>query len=517
MIKKAGILACVIFTFLLINPEIKAFAQTPPVVLEVNPATLDLYPQDEADIVLTLRNNSGGDLLNLGISTFGTPNIEPPSSFNLPQTVPAGASLAIPVHLKHSQKGYASGMLFFQLTYTVLDKSGAPSTSGVVTAKLEIQERASSSLDKVIDVKVSTPLTMLSENQTGIIDVTVRNIADFPITVTNIVPGGTTYIDFVSPSFGQGEEIQPQTSKVYEFKATLKSPYQIGTEPLYFTTTVTWIQDGDPFTGNQVVMQPIPIGVFSGQSDLLKLLELPSYIFLPGFLVVMAVVFCWKRFSPQTDPALSPTNVEFWILAVTLSIPLISIYRWVSILVNHPRQFPDVFGLVDILILWVASLVIGILGWAMILWIRRFLKRSVPLPDDSPLRMIYKLVLNQSGIILDQANVNGSMYLKFPPINDVPGKTWLLPYIQYEFTRMAAGDFKKELAAILTRVEGEKNIDTQAGALDLHQILQGGIRKKMVVVKWERGERPAAVEDSKYTPGGRSPLVRPKIGAQPGS
>jgi hypothetical protein len=510
--KKTGILAFIIFTFLLINPAVRVFAQASTVTLEVSPGTLDLYPQGEADIVLILRNNTSGIISNLEISTFGTADIEPPTFSNLPATLPAGSSLAIPAHLIRGPKGYRSGTLIFLLKYQTLGQSGSPAAPGVVTATLGIKEQDSLSLDKVIDVKVTTPLTVLSENQHGIIRVTVRNLAYFPVTVTNILPGGTRFIDFNSPSFAQSVEIPPQTSQVYDFTATLKSPYQIGTEPLYFTVSIQWNQDGYTFTGSQAVMQPISIGVFSDQSDLLKVLGLPSFLLLPGFLVVVAVIFCWKRISPKTDPALAPTNVEFWILAVTLSIPLIFIYRGGSILVNHPRQFPDVFGLVDILILWVASLAIGILGWALILWVRRYLKRFVPLPDDSPLRMIYKLVLNQSGIYLDQAILNDRRYLKFPPISDAPGKTWLLPYIEYEFTPSALheDEFKKGLTGILARVQGAKSIDTVEGARELHQKLTEGIRKKMIVVKWGKGERPAAVEDSKYKPGDRSSLVRQK-------
>jgi hypothetical protein len=212
---------------------------------------------------------------------------------------------------------------------------------------------------------------------------------------------------------------------------------------------------------------------------------------------VITYSFCWKRFKPKMDLSLGPTNVEFWVLAITFSIPLISIYRGVSSLLGHPRLFPEVFGFSDILILWIASLMIGVLGWISVLGIRQYLNRKTPLPEDSPMSIIHKLELNYSGFNLLQVDVGSNRYLLFPPVSGTSGKNWILPFIEYEFKPKATSGFKKEFNKIVDRIDGERTINTPEGSHDLYLILKEGLAKKMLIVNWANEERPTLVEDSK--------------------
>jgi hypothetical protein len=237
----------------------------------------------------------------------------------------------------------------------------------------------------------------------------------------------------------------------------------------------------------------------------------------------MAFAFCWKRFSPKTDLNLGPAAVEFWILVVTVSIPLIFLYRQVSIWIGFPRQFPNAYSLADILILWVVSLGLGILAWRGALLWRQIYRSETPLPEDPPLKVLLKLRVQRSGLYLPQVQFEGETFLRFPPVKDPAGKVWLLPFIQYELTPAAAGSgLRQRLDEILNREEGERSIRTPEALDDLIAVLReamradvfadqvGGKPVRRIVLTWRGGERPFQAEEKTVAKLGEILLIEEK-------
>ncbi len=508
---RSNLLAIFSLAFMLLAGLPGAARAAAGVVLDVQPKPLDLFLEGEADLTLLVQNDLAVPITPLSLDISGTAGVQVDPQPALPAAVEAGTSAAVPVHVRRSANGYASGSLVFRLAYEWSDAGKTAPKSSVAVVKLDIQERQVPAIDKLIALKVETPVKVLGENQEGLVIVSLQNLSAYPLTLESLEAGGVRYITAAPREATSNVAIAPRSTESFAFGVTLKSPYQIGDEVLVFDARIRWAQDGREFTGSQQVSKTIPIGVVTEQSDLLKLLGMPTYLLLPGFLVMIAFGFCWKRFSPKADLGLTPTNVEFWVLTITLSIPLIVVYRGYAALVGLPSRFPDTFGLADILRLWVISLLLGVLFWWLILLVRKALKREIPLPEDTPLSILRKLELNKSGIYLWQADYNNTRFAIFPPVKDEPGKVWLLPFIHFEFTPAAPVGTQSAISAILDRTAGERSIDTPQGAEDIRKALKDAMRAKHVVVEWANGDQPLKVEDSKVTRISRIALVQEQV------
>jgi hypothetical protein len=515
--------AILILALLAASALASAISAAPPAVtLEALPAALELAPDGEAEVVLVLRNASSAALSGLRLAHTALAGVEVESG-GLPKSLARDSSLAIPVVIHRLPAGSAKGGLVFQLFYTTRSEDGSAEIAGLAAAKVDLAERLPAALDKLVEVKIETPLKVLGETQSGFVQVTARNLAPFPVTLTALTPGDSRTVRFEPGQFDQAVTLMPQTSEVFNFRLSLTPPYQSGDEIVYFTAQFAWEQDGRGYTGSQIVSKSIAVGVFAEQSDLMKLLGMPSFLVLPGFLGVMAFAFCWKRFSPKTDLNLGPAAVEFWILVVTVSIPLIFLYRQVSIWIGFPRQFPNAYSLADILILWVVSLGLGILAWRGALLWRQIYRSETPLPEDPPLKVLLKLRVQRSGLYLPQVQFEGETFLRFPPVKDPAGKVWLLPFIQYELTPAAAGSgLRQRLDEILNREEGERSIRTPEALDDLIAVLReamradvfadqvGGKPVRRIVLTWRGGERPFQAEEKTVAKLGEILLIEEK-------
>jgi hypothetical protein len=107
----------------------------------------------------------------------------------------------------------------------------------------------------------------------------------------------------------------------------------------------------------------VAVGVL-GESEMLKLLGVPSLLFFPGFLALTSFGLLW-RFrvfrGPYADPnpPLSEKDPGFWVISIILSAILVGIFVAVR------SDFLQFYGLPDLLEIWIVSIALGAIGYVL--------------------------------------------------------------------------------------------------------------------------------------------------------
>jgi hypothetical protein len=189
----------------------------------------------------------------------------------------------------------------------------------------------------------------------------------------------------------------------------------------------------------------VNVGIL-GESDLLKMVGIPSLLFLPGFLMLSTFLFLWTRAASGTraDPAFNLP--ESALISITLSLIAAKTYPWITGAIHHPRDYlQGGYGLQDVFQLWFGSVCLGAIAWiaaaggvsiqGRIRRERQKVQRAsiIPIDTDSPVQILNKMTRNGIKFPLPQVDVLRSgtrnrCFLIFPAVGEPP-TTWVAPAI----------------------------------------------------------------------------------------
>jgi hypothetical protein len=239
-----------------------------------------------------------------------------------------------------------------------------------------------------------------------------------------------------------------------------------------------------------------------GESTVLQLLGIPSFLVLPGFLVLVIWGLLWtmgvrkSKFDTGQFPlqfSQQPANPQFWVVAITFSIIILAIY------IKFYPDFLRIYGLDDIVLIWLASaLGLGVGGYLLIAnWRIRHLQRRTPAEADEPIDILEKLDRQDLGVFLDIVNVNVK-----PGDNTQTRPAFLLQESRDDRTTSWVGPgvlvtFKPEADQPLKDRIGEQ-IKHKRNALALAILLREGLKKKVLEVDWKPLDDSADAISSPY-------------------
>lgn len=495
--KTITVLGTLLVVCLLLFPLTGVHAETPDLALTFNPESVSLYPGGQVQASLILTNNTDSPITGLNLSVGDYPGIaiEP---VDLPGGLAEKSRILVPLVISSTGKAFDNGDLLFRVNYRQEKSDGSVIDSFVVN-KLTLTAKQILTVDKLITVTAATPLTYLGEKHSGKASLTVRNISQFPLTITGVVAGGARYVTVDPVQYSGKQVIPPQTSKIYDFALSLgQKSYETTSESLNFLVSVEWDQAGYTFTGNTGTALTLPIGIIAGESEILKLLGVPSLALIPGLLVVIIFAFLLKKFIVKFDLEFTPTSAILWVLAITFSIIAILIYR----AANKQTDFPITYSFLDIIKIWSYSVAAGIIFWGMAVvayLIRHRLK--FPTGVDTPAGMLRKLARSKSGVYLERVKFKDNpalSYLKFP--SDDAANLWIVPPIVVKPTK-AAGDTLIQLRSILDRTEdGDvQGVASARGARQVLGLFTWGVLTRRIKVGWKNGKRPIKVAAADIT------------------
>ena len=458
-----------------------ARAQEARLQIEVAPATVVLSAptapvkngkpaqpvQKPSRVWVIVRNPTAQTLSRLRLDWIdleGTQVKPDRAAVKLPPILPPGQEAAISLEVSQGGEEALSGAIPFRVDYEI-NKS-----LRVVSAPLTVKSREPDAVEKIADAQIKTALESLKEHEPGKIYLVLTNKSSAPITVGAITPTGPAFIRFGTMQKTETGGIQPPLVRLPFFRSgsgeketfaeqqTFTLPFPLapgqtatvtidvearsrvrqGKHLLVFTIPLTWTLGGVPQARSLVVTQSVTVGVF-GESEVLTALGVPSFLLLPGFLLVgtMGLLWRWGWLKRADDAGKFPLDLEwksadFWLIAITLSLAIDSLY---SLLWQFDLR--DGYGFSDIVNVWLLSLAIAIVAYT--LWLRRRnvllqraenrrkqqeeqtaqeaeeerrrveaeWRRRTPAPGDDPITVLEKLALRGIGTTLPRVRLFG--------------------------------------------------------------------------------------------------------------
>jgi len=376
------------------------------VKLEALPTTAKIFPNRKTPVLVVVRNPTANPLNNLTLSWYSDAIVDVTGDGLKLSSLPANAEHAWTIQVGSTANGeFAPGSLHFRLDY-----SNGNETPGVLLTSVEVQSGAVQNSADIADVKIESTLESLTQQTPGKVYIVVTNKINKRLTAT-ITPTWPYGLESTTNQSSYVIDLQPYQTAAVEVGVKAKDRVRPGKHLLIFDATLAWDESGQPQVRHNIVTRPVDVGVL-GESQILTLIGVPSFLLLPGFLVLLTVKIAWslKWFKVKGQPTAFPWDVksaEFAFAAITISFLLTGSYSWLW------QNLFDGYGLRDIIIVWFLSVfVIGFLGYVLVAFVYRWRWRRVtPSVDDEPIPFLQKLARRRLGLVLDRAQfkikVNG--------------------------------------------------------------------------------------------------------------
>jgi hypothetical protein len=463
-------------------------AQDAQVKLELTPATIDLPSKGEAQTQLVLRNKTQADLQNVKLDWFSGTEAEIGSDETKElANLPAHAETFWTLHLLQGARGLVPGSVYLRVTFNT---TGATSVPQVLYATLVVNSRQADEVDKVVEVVPNTASTQLNEQRPGQVFLVINNKSNLPIRVGVITTNGPGFISGTANMSGlpQNGQIEPRDSAYVPVEIKVTDAVRPGKHLLIFQVPIEWGVNQQLRKANVIAQQQFEVGIL-GESDLLTALGLPSFLILPGFLMIVTFQLLRKRGAGEASVLKNATNPTLWIGAISLSGVMAYLYpygtklKWFG---GVSRNYLIGYGLGDIVRVWLASIFIGMLAWlavelAKFLW--RYLFR--PTPTDSPARLLRKLHWQRLGLSLYKPDVTiGGKTLSLFLVERLRSQQetyWVAPYINIVWLPVA-DELTTKQRVLKTKVATELD---EGSAKALAQMIEQGEKEQFLQASWD--------------------------------
>lgn len=486
-----------------VEPEAPARKQGEPSrgLIEVLPAEVELPPNKEKVTVMLVLHNTSSDTFSEIQPFFFKDNAaanvkveSEPISSDIQRLDPRG-DLAWKLQVSNEGHDPTSGIIYLEIKYKsqVQGSSQAVPRVGFASFKVKSQDIA-----ELADVQVNTTLESLEHEHPGKVYIDVTNKSNQSITVKDILPAGPDFIAFEKQGKELPSTLSPRETQAFQIHVKADKRVQSGKHLLVFTIQFEW---GDGQTRNLVATREVKVGVL-GESTLLQLLGVPSFLVLPGFLVLVMWGLLWtmgvrkSKFDTGQFPlqfSQQATNPQFWVVAITFSIIILAAY------IQFYPDFLRIYGLDDIVFIWLLSaLVLGVGGYLLIAnWRIYYLRRQTPSESDDPIDILEKLDRQERGVFLDIVSVNvkpGDTTQTRPAflLQEARGDrvtSWVGPGILVTFK---PGTDRQLQDRVAQQIKHKRN------ARVLAILLKEGLKKKVLDITWKSLEDSPDAISSPY-------------------
>lgn len=399
-----GILFCLLATLPLL-------AQKSDLQLEVAPQSVEVESCDTGSPLLVIARNTGTKALSsVTVDSFSDAGLT---------LTPAPVPRVLAPHSESSWQfqincgaEFASGHL-----QIILHGKGAGKAEQVLTQTVSVKLREPRSLDSLAAIEVKSGLESLHSGESGTLYLMLTNKTTKSIRAT-IKPEQPDLIfgEKTAPnpegSKDDATYVAPLSSQIISFPVKARSRLTPGKKVLFYQVNLTVGGEARTF----VASREIEVGVL-GESEILKLLGVPSLFFLPGFLAVSVfqLLWRWKLWRPGGDDAvpLEEGKSGFWVVSITASLFITGLF------LLGRKDFFFYYGLNDLMVLWFTSLGIGVATYWVFCWVRekrirkqeklkKELEDRYPQPQDDVITVLQKLKKNGQTLSLDSVKVKGS-------------------------------------------------------------------------------------------------------------
>ncbi|HXW16412.1 MAG TPA: hypothetical protein VEN79_18025 [Terriglobia bacterium] len=390
--------------------------------LEIQPSSISASSSNfTAQARIILKNPGPETLQRLSVSQFSNDGVK--AEVGKPCAAVAGPKHEIvwPVKISGGGNVRLPGSIIFEATYV-----GSYGIQHLYAPFLVQTDGA----QKLVEASLEGSLESVSQQRPAAMYLLVTNNMDVPleVDVSSQAPLPAIVIPPISPF-----PVFPYSTAARKIDIKADSRVTPGTYPIVIEAKATWNWAGRTEERSFVLSKSATLGVFF-ESELLKALSVPSFLVLPGCLMVFAfqllLSFNLLRLNDNSKlPDIAITSPGFWILSVSMSGLFAYVYYWCTG-VNYLLSY----GVADLINVWVSSIPIGFgVYLAVALLTLRHRRAHIPSSSDKPAEILKKLANNHYGILLPKVNytlsnvaLSGFLIEK---IEDGQTLVWVAPHI----------------------------------------------------------------------------------------
>jgi hypothetical protein len=405
------------------------------VTVEVQPPSIALS-QSYADVQarIILKNSSSKAIESLTISCLS--NDGPTVKFGKPSSsrVEPGSDSEWSITVENLATARIPATILFDVSYRV---SATPANTGPqhAFASLAIASQTDGT-SKPIEASIEGNFDAVSEQRPATGYIVVANNLNVTVKVTTTLSGnpGAFKIGSVDQF-----DVPAHSTVAKSVTVGVETAVTPGVYPIVFDLSAKWTWAGRNEERHIELSKQATAGVFF-ESEVLKALGVPSFLVLPGCLMVftfqllvMFGAFGIKNESgvPQSAiSALTVTTPGFWIAAITFSGLFEIFYSWAT-----DRNLLLRYGGSDLLRVWLWSIVAGATACIAYGLIRKKWRADhVFKTQDDPVTVLEKLSRNDQGIFLPEVRFKISNLetsgLLLEPLEDGQSLIWIAPPIK---------------------------------------------------------------------------------------
>jgi len=329
-------------------------------------------------------------------------------------------------------------------------------------------------LNEVADVQIGAASDVLNDQHPATIYLLITDKLNVPLDATTSVAAP----DFVDSALHPSGTLHITSDTTEDIAVELKAHgrVQSGKNLLLFKIALRWREAGVIRTAHLIRTHEISVGVF-GESDILTVLGVPSLLLLPGFLVLVTAGILWRarviRLKQDAGEfSFQPTKPDFWVLAISLSIGLAFVFRAAG------HSYLGRYGLGDVIVVWVTSILIGALFYLTGASIRfRWVLNRTPSEGDEPPAVLRKAARLGLGVSMPRAELtDGAKDQRVYVLKRNGDSVWVTAGVRVIWQAGAPETFQNEIAA---------ELKASGNAKTLAILLGRGKRKKYLIPVWD--------------------------------
>jgi len=469
-----------------------AWASPPQVVVEVIPDKVELPSNGEVQVLVVVRNLSAHRLEDIHLSWFTDTCVSITSEPTAPNYLEPQGTFAWTMVLSGPEKFPVSGLIHIRVDYSWEADDKSDAIPGLAFGTLEINSPVPEPPERIVDVQIQTTVGALNEQQPGEVYLIIKNVSNTVVCVKDVLPNGPDFIAFPDIEL-EKVTLTPGQSRVIPVVVKAKDVVRPGNYLLLFDVRLEWERTGRSRTGNLIVSREVEVGVL-GESEILKTLAVPSFLLLPGFLMIITAGLLWKLGQATREFPLRVSNPEFWLVAITLSILMAGIYPIATKhLMGIRRNYLEGYGLIDVVYVWMSSILLAALTYIVAIGIRNLVKRTsqwvrsvnqqrrAPSEADDPVTLLKKLHRQNLGVYLERVElkIKGANHFAF--VFEAHGEDWetlwVGPAIVVEWL---------EGVDVKLRMQVDKQLGEKGSAATLAALLERGHKEGYLRVTWKQ-------------------------------
>jgi len=468
-----------------------ALAESSELTVEVIPASVGLPPEGEVQTLVIVRNPTKDTVHNVRLSWLPHAGIKVMVETSAPEVlIPQGVCIWT-LRLSRIGEVPTSTVIPIRVDYTRNAEDGSGVVSCVAVSPLRVEYPKPEAVGPLVEVQTKMSPSTVNEKAPGKLYIIIKNISTLDIRVKKASSSGPKFLKIKLHAKNR-VSLRPLESCTITADITVIGAVQSGKHLILFTVPLEWEKAGHVHRSNAVATHEVEV-VIPGVSEILTLLGVPSFLVLPGFLMLVVAGQLWKYCGPSDKKDKFPFVVkssEFWVVAITLSAAMAWVYPMVTGLFGSPRDYLKGYKLTDVVYIWATSILFGAVVTEATTRIWKWkLRRKRPSEKDNPISLLKKLHRQGIGVCLERVELKDKKQLFLLERWDPKKESfWVGSSIIVRWT--------KNIEELEKKVEGE----LKGNAATLAGLLTEGQKKKALEVSWQEGEGPQLVNKTDLAP-----------------